>query len=75
MRMTRQRKVILEELRRMNTHPGADEIHWNPGWVESTPERELAAVRTLDNPAGEESLDHARRAAALAMAVSSRPPS
>ncbi|HSM74917.1 MAG TPA: transcriptional repressor, partial [Desulfobacterales bacterium] len=25
--MTRQRRVILEELRRMNTHPGADEIH------------------------------------------------
>jgi Fur family ferric uptake transcriptional regulator len=26
-RMTRQRRVILEELRQMNTHPGADEIH------------------------------------------------
>ncbi len=26
-RMTRQRQVILEELRHMNTHPGADEIH------------------------------------------------
>ena len=27
MRMTRQRQVILEELRRVKTHPGADEIY------------------------------------------------
>ena len=27
MRMTRQRKVILEELRKLNTHPSADEIY------------------------------------------------
>lgn len=27
LRMTRQRKVILEELRKLNTHPSADEIY------------------------------------------------
>ena len=27
MRMTRQRQVILEELRKVSTHPGADEIY------------------------------------------------
>jgi Fur family ferric uptake transcriptional regulator len=27
MRMTRQRKIILEEVRRVNTHPSADEIY------------------------------------------------
>jgi Fur family ferric uptake transcriptional regulator len=27
MRMTRQRKIILEELRKVNTHPSADEIY------------------------------------------------
>ncbi|MGD9106998.1 MAG: transcriptional repressor, partial [Desulfobacterales bacterium] len=25
--MTRQRKIILEELRKVNTHPSADEIY------------------------------------------------
>jgi Fur family ferric uptake transcriptional regulator len=27
LRMTRQRKVILEELRKVNTHPSADELY------------------------------------------------
>ena len=27
LRMTRQRKVILEELRKVNSHPSADEIY------------------------------------------------
>jgi len=27
MRMTRQRKIILEELRKVNTHPSADEVY------------------------------------------------
>lgn len=27
MRMTRQRKIILEEVRKVNTHPSADEIY------------------------------------------------
>ncbi len=27
LRMTRQRKIILEELRRVNTHPSADEVY------------------------------------------------